>query len=109
MALHVKVHYYVDKELMANSQQACGRACAVEAEFLCRSYLYLGPPDGADYNCKLYHLDSQTLPEGQGAFSVSNAEVSSKPPAPSVRADTYPILASDDADLMTRGGPGKTV
>ncbi|TRY63939.1 hypothetical protein TCAL_10951 [Tigriopus californicus] len=102
VALHVGVHYYVDKELMvstiiflkltagfvdfqrkwfkiapleapillvvANSQQACGRACAIESEFLCRSYLYLGPPSGTDYNCKMYHMDHWTIPAGASAF-----------------------------------------
>ena len=32
VSLHVGVHYYVDKELMANSQAACGRACQIESE-----------------------------------------------------------------------------
>ena len=46
IALHVNVHFYTDKELMANSAAACQRACEIEAEFLCRSYLFLGPPNG---------------------------------------------------------------
>ena len=52
IALHVNVHFYTDKELMANSAPACQRACEIESEFLCRSYLYLGPPTGAQYNCR---------------------------------------------------------
>ena len=57
----------------ANSQQACGRACQIESEFLCRSYLYLGPPTGADYNCKLYHMDQWTLPAGARSFGINTA------------------------------------
>lgn len=57
IALFVNVHFYVDKELMANSAPACQRACEIETEFLCRSYLYLGPPTGPEYNCRLYHMD----------------------------------------------------
>ena len=52
----------------ANSPGACQRACAVEAEFLCRSYLYTGPTDGQVYNCKLYHMDHWTLPDGAQSF-----------------------------------------
>ena len=57
----------------ANSANACGRACRAEVEFLCRSFLYLGPPTGKDYNCKLYHMDHWTLPDGVSAFSNSNS------------------------------------
>ncbi len=60
---------------MANSQSACGRACQVESEFLCRSYLYRGAPTGADYNCQLYHLDHLSLPAGAKAFANSKAQV----------------------------------
>jgi hypothetical protein len=48
IALYVNVHFYTDKELMANSPAACKRACEIENEFLCRSHLYLGPPDGTE-------------------------------------------------------------
>jgi len=72
VAAHVKTHFYVDKELMANSMAACNRACTVEAEFLCRSFLFLGPPTGTEYNCKLYHMDHWSLPDGVGAFLNSN-------------------------------------
>ena len=51
IALHVNVHFYTDKELMANSAAACQRACEIEAEFLCRSYLFLGPPNGDKTFC----------------------------------------------------------
>lgn len=72
VAAHVKTHFYVDKELMANSMAACNRACTVEAEFLCRSFLFLGPPTGTEYNCKLYHMDHWSLPEGMDSFLNSN-------------------------------------
>merc|ERR1719230_1306100 len=72
IALHVNVHFYTDKELMANSPAACQRACEIEAEFLCRSYLYLGPPNGAQYNCRLYHLDHWTLPDGPSTFLLND-------------------------------------
>ena len=51
---------------------ACSRACTVEAEFLCRSFLYLGPPTGSEYNCKLYHMDHWSLPNGIEKFINSN-------------------------------------
>jgi len=73
VAAHVKTQFYVDKELIANSANACGRACRAEVEFLCRSFLYLGPPTGKDYNCKLYHMDHWTLPDGVSAFLNSNS------------------------------------
>ncbi|XP_045110752.1 LOW QUALITY PROTEIN: uncharacterized protein LOC123504352 [Portunus trituberculatus] len=65
---YVDVHYYVDKELMANSDKACERACIIEKEILCRSFLYKGPPTGSSYNCQLFHLDHYTLPDGPSTF-----------------------------------------
>lgn len=65
---YVDMHYYVDKELMANSAAACKRACEIENEFLCRSFLYKGPPTGNSYNCQLFHLDHFTLPDGPSTF-----------------------------------------
>ncbi|XP_064117624.1 uncharacterized protein LOC135223045 [Macrobrachium nipponense] len=65
---YVDMHYYVDKELMANSDAACKRACEIENEFLCRSFLYKGPPTGNSYNCQLFHLDHYTLPDGPSTF-----------------------------------------
>nr|XP_027218455.1 uncharacterized protein LOC113810982 isoform X1 [Penaeus vannamei] len=65
---YVDMHYYVDKELMANSVAACERACEIENEFLCRSFLYKGPPTGNTYNCQLFHLDHFTLPDGPSTF-----------------------------------------
>ena len=62
------IEFYVWFVFQANSEAACERACSFENEFLCRSYLYLGPPTGSDYNCKLYHLDHWTLPDGISAF-----------------------------------------
>eukprot|EP00096_Caligus_rogercresseyi_P012186 TRINITY_DN5030_c0_g1_i3.p1 TRINITY_DN5030_c0_g1~~TRINITY_DN5030_c0_g1_i3.p1 ORF type:complete len:923 (-),score=211.16 TRINITY_DN5030_c0_g1_i3:445-3213(-) len=79
ISLHVGIQFYVDKELMANSIQACDRACNIEAEFLCRSYLYLGPPSGKDYNCKLYHLDHWTLPDYEKSFRNSDLSSSELP------------------------------
>jgi len=76
VAAHIKTQFYVDKELMANSVSACNRACTVESEFLCRSFLYLGPPTGSDYNCRLYHMDHQSLPDGINTFLQSNLPVS---------------------------------
>jgi len=72
IALHVNVHFYTDKELMANSAAACQRACEIENEFLCRSYLYLGPPTGSQYNCRLYHMDHWTLPDGPSTFLLND-------------------------------------
>ena len=34
-----------------------------------RSYLYLGPPTGSQYNCRLYHMDHWTLPDGDTSAS----------------------------------------
>lgn len=76
VAAHVGAQFYVDKELMANSVSACSRACTVEAEFLCRSFLYLGNPTGNDYNCKLYHMDQWTLPDGVADFLTRNLPLS---------------------------------
>jgi len=76
VAAHIKTQFYVDKELMANSVSACNRACTVESEFLCRSFLYLGPPNGNDYNCKLYHMDHWSLPGGINAFLQNNLPIS---------------------------------
>ncbi|KAK7069197.1 hypothetical protein SK128_022260 [Halocaridina rubra] len=69
---YVDMHYYVDKELMANSAAACKRACEIENEFLCRSFLYKGPPTGSSYNCQLFHLDHLTLPDGPSTFLTTD-------------------------------------
>lgn len=50
------------------SESACRLACEIESEFLCRSFLYLGQPQGAQYNCRLYHLDHKTLPDGPSTY-----------------------------------------
>ncbi|XP_066993386.2 uncharacterized protein tyn [Anabrus simplex] len=65
---YVSLHYYVDKEMQVNSQDACKLACEIENEFLCRSYLYRGAPVGNKYNCQLYHLDHKTLPDGPSTY-----------------------------------------
>lgn len=54
--------------LQVTSEAACRLACDIESEFLCRSFLYLGAPHSAAYNCRLYHLDHHTLPDGPSAY-----------------------------------------
>lgn len=54
--------------LQVTSEAACRLACEIESEFLCRSFLYLGAPHSAAYNCRLYHLDHHTLPDGPSAY-----------------------------------------
>lgn len=68
VAQYAGLHYYTDKELQVTSEPACRLACEIETEFLCRSYLYLGQPQGAQYNCRLYHLDHKTLPDGPSTY-----------------------------------------
>jgi len=50
------------------SEPACRLACEIENEFLCRSFLYRGPPVGTAYNCQLFHLDHKTLPDGPSTY-----------------------------------------
>jgi len=50
------------------SESACRLACEIENEFLCRSFIYKGPPAGAAYNCELFHLDHKTLPDGPSTY-----------------------------------------
>lgn len=54
--------------LQANNVAACRRACEIENEIMCRSFLYRGPPTGTTYNCQLFHLDHVTLPDGVDTF-----------------------------------------
>ncbi|XP_047102683.1 uncharacterized protein LOC124721659 [Schistocerca piceifrons] len=68
VAQYASLHYYVDKELQVNSEAACRLACEIESEFLCRSFLYQGPPIGSAYNCRLFHLDHKTLPDGPSTY-----------------------------------------
>lgn len=68
VAQYVSLHYYVDKDLQVTSEAACRLACEIENEFLCRSFLYKGPPIGTSYNCQLYHLDHKTLPDGPSTY-----------------------------------------
>jgi hypothetical protein len=68
VAQYAGLHYYTDKELQVTSESACRLACEIETEFLCRSYLYLGQPTGSQYNCRLYHLDHKTLPDGPSTY-----------------------------------------
>ncbi|PSN36834.1 hypothetical protein C0J52_14247, partial [Blattella germanica] len=68
VAQYASLHYYVDKELQVTSESACRLACEIENEFLCRSFLYQGPPVGTNYNCQLFHLDHKTLPDGPSTY-----------------------------------------
>lgn len=68
VAQYAGLHYYTDKELQVTSEPACRLACEIESEFLCRSYLYLGQPQGTQYNCRLFHLDHKTLPDGPSTY-----------------------------------------
>jgi PAN domain len=68
VAQYVGLHYYTDKELQVTSEAACKLACEIENEFLCRSFLYLGSPTGQNYNCRLFHLDHKTLPDGPSSY-----------------------------------------
>ena len=56
----------------ANSVAACERACQIEYEFLCRSFLYKGPPSPNNYNCQLFHLDHYTFPDGEATFASTD-------------------------------------
>ena len=68
IAQYAGLHYYTDKELQVQSDAACKLACELENEFLCRSYLYRGEPQGTAYNCQLFHLDHWTLPDGPSTY-----------------------------------------
>lgn len=68
IAQYAGLHYYTDKELQVTSEPACRLACEIESEFLCRSYLFMGQPQGSQYNCRLYHLDHKTLPDGPSTY-----------------------------------------
>lgn len=68
IAQYAGLHYYTDKELQVQSESACRLACDIENEFLCRSFLYRGAPQGSAYNCQLFHLDHWTLPDGPSTY-----------------------------------------
>ncbi|KAK9875154.1 hypothetical protein WA026_005945 [Henosepilachna vigintioctopunctata] len=68
VAQYAALHYYTDKELQVTSEAACRLACEIENEFLCRSFLYRGSPQGTQYNCQLFHLDHKTLPDGPSTY-----------------------------------------
>lgn len=68
VAQYAGLHYYTDKELQTQSESACRLACEIENEFLCRSFLYRGAPQGSAYNCHLFHLDHWTLPDGPSTY-----------------------------------------
>jgi hypothetical protein len=56
----------------ASNEAACQRACQVENEFLCRSYLFKESSAGLEYNCQLYHLDHFSLPDGPSTFLTTD-------------------------------------
>ena len=58
--------------IQASSEAACQRACQVENEFLCRSYLYKENSAGLEYNCQLYHLDHFSMPDGPSTFLTTD-------------------------------------
>ncbi|XP_026816574.1 LOW QUALITY PROTEIN: uncharacterized protein LOC113556053 [Rhopalosiphum maidis] len=68
VAQYAALHYYNDKELQVTSESACRLACEIENEFLCRSFIFKGPPVGTTYNCELFHLDHKTLPDGPSTY-----------------------------------------
>ncbi|GAB6033044.1 hypothetical protein CHUAL_012231 [Chamberlinius hualienensis] len=69
VAHHVDLNYWTDKAVIATSPQACRRACELEGEFTCRSYLYKSTPSADNqYTCMLYHVDHMTFPEGPSTF-----------------------------------------
>ncbi|XP_044010727.1 uncharacterized protein LOC122854289 [Aphidius gifuensis] len=68
IAQYAGLNYYTDKELQVQTEAFCKSACENENEFLCRSYLYRGPPIGTGYNCQLFHLDHWTLPDGPSTY-----------------------------------------
>lgn len=68
IAQYAGLNYYTDKEHQVQNESACKLACEVETEFLCRSYLYRGPPVSNTYNCQLFHLDHWTLPDGPNTY-----------------------------------------
>ena len=44
----------------------------MENEFLCRSYLYKENTAGLEYNCQLYHLDHNSMPDGPSTFLTTD-------------------------------------
>lgn len=67
VAHYVGLHYYVDKEMQVSGLAGCKRACEMEDEFLCRSFLFK-PSVSSGYNCQLYHMDHKTLPDGPATY-----------------------------------------
>jgi len=115
VAQYAGLHYYTDKELQVTSESACRLACEIENEFLCRSFLYKGAPQGSQYNCQLFHLDHKTLPDGPSAYLnaerplIDNGErigtyfenVCEKPSAGAPSDNTLPVVfdATEDPTL----------
>jgi hypothetical protein len=65
---YVGLHYYVDKEMQVSGLAGCKRACELEDEFLCRSFLFKASVSPGSYNCQLYHMDHNTLPDGPATY-----------------------------------------
>ncbi|KAH0557273.1 uncharacterized protein LOC123271401 isoform X1 [Cotesia glomerata] len=68
IAQYVGLQYYVDKDLAVPTEASCKLACENESSFLCRSFLYRGPPTGDSNNCQLFHLDHYSLPDGPSTY-----------------------------------------
>ncbi|XP_039960731.1 uncharacterized protein LOC126760600 [Bactrocera neohumeralis] len=115
VAQYVGLHYYTDKELQVTSESACRLACEIETEFLCRSFLYLGQPQGSQYNCRLFHLDHKTLPDGPstylnherplidhgepiGQYFENACEKTTSPPGTLDKLDTLPVSLDTTED-----------
>ncbi|XP_036339172.1 uncharacterized protein LOC118748682 [Rhagoletis pomonella] len=115
VAQYVGLHYYTDKELQVTSESACRLACEIETEFLCRSFLYLGQPQGSQYNCRLFHLDHKTLPDGPstylnherplidhgepiGQYFENACEKTNSPPGTLDKLDTLPVSLDTTED-----------
>ncbi|XP_043243126.1 uncharacterized protein LOC122392384 isoform X3 [Amphibalanus amphitrite] len=96
----VDTSFYVDLELMANTAEACQRACEVESEIMCRSFLYHGPPTGTTYNCQLFHLDHVTLPDGVETFLSANRPLIDTGRQPGTYYENV-CRKSDDGDQPT--------
>jgi len=100
---YVDTNYYVDLELMANNVAACRRACEIENEILCRSFLYRGPPSGTAYNCQLFHLDHTSLPEGALTFLSKDRPLLDVGGEPGVY---YENICKSPLDGVAPGGTG---
>jgi len=127
VAHYVGLHYYVDKELQASSLPACRRACEIDDDFLCRSFLYKSTIT-TGYNCHLFHMDHKTLPDGPATYlnterplldngnplglyqenTCDDKELSSDSPTPApVPVRTPPGIPGGGSDDPLGGGNGQ--